>query len=45
MCPLGTHLWKGSCIYDIDKCHEYDNGADCRRCDQGYKLLKADDRI
>ena len=28
-CPSGTHLYRGSCLNDIDNCAQYRDGFDC----------------
>jgi hypothetical protein len=37
-CSLGTHLYRGNCIIDIDFCDSYKDGFDCGACKPGYQL-------
>lgn len=37
-CPNGTHLFRGSCLNDIEQCLEYTGGFDCIKCASGYHL-------
>ena len=35
-CPEGTHLYRGNCLFDIEKCVKYSNGFECLECDKGF---------
>ena len=37
-CPAGSHLYRGSCIFDVPNCLEYESGFDCAQCEEGYSL-------
>jgi hypothetical protein len=37
-CPSGMHLFRGSCIYDVAGCTQYQSGFDCLTCRTNYQL-------
>ena len=37
-CPVGMHLYRGNCLYDVSGCAHYENGFDCGECRPGYLL-------
>lgn len=37
-CTVGTHLYRGNCIIDVDNCANYKDGFDCNACHTGYQL-------
>ncbi len=37
-CPQGTHLFRGSCIIDIENCVTYADGFDCSACKTGFNV-------
>jgi hypothetical protein len=37
-CPIGMHLYRDNCIFDLPGCLQYEGGFDCSKCRQQYLL-------